>query len=39
MCIGGSETASLDQFKKKFDPINIHRLQTIRFSLKDQPRL
>jgi hypothetical protein len=39
MCIGGSETASLDQFKKKLDPINIHRLQTIRVSPKDQPRL
>jgi hypothetical protein len=32
MCIGGSETASLDQFKKKLDPINSHTLRTIRFS-------
>jgi len=31
MCIGGSETASLDQFKKKLDPVATHMLQTIRF--------
>jgi hypothetical protein len=36
MCIGGSETASLDQFKQKLDPINIHRLQTIRLSPQNQ---
>jgi hypothetical protein len=34
MCIGGSETDTLDQFKKKFDPINAHSLQTMRFSLR-----
>jgi hypothetical protein len=33
MCIGGSETASLDQFKKKLDPSGVHELQTIRIRL------
>jgi hypothetical protein len=31
LCIGGSETASLDRFKKKLDPVEEHKLQTIRF--------
>jgi hypothetical protein len=30
MCVGGSETTSLDQFKKKLNPIKTHRLRTIR---------
>jgi hypothetical protein len=34
MCIGGSETASLDQFKKKLDPSKAHKLQTIRITLR-----
>jgi hypothetical protein len=34
MCIGGSETASLDQFKKKLAPSRAHKLRTIRLSLK-----
>jgi hypothetical protein len=34
MCIGGSETASLDQFKKKLAPSRAHELRTIRISLK-----
>jgi hypothetical protein len=33
MCIGGSETASLDQFKKKLDPRRTHKLQTMRIRL------
>lgn len=33
MCIGGSETASLDQFKKKLDPGRAHKLQTMRIRL------
>jgi hypothetical protein len=33
MCIGGSETASLDQFKKKLDPRRAHKLQTMRIRL------
>jgi hypothetical protein len=30
MCIGGSETPSLDQFKRKLDPSEVHELRTIR---------
>jgi hypothetical protein len=30
MCIGGSETASLDKFKRKFAPVKAHSLRTIR---------
>jgi hypothetical protein len=33
ICIGGSETKSLDQFKKKLDPSEVHELQTIRVFL------
>jgi hypothetical protein len=33
MCIGGSETASLDHFKQKLDPIDVHALKTIRLFL------
>jgi hypothetical protein len=33
MCIGGSETASLDQFKKKLDPSGVHKLRTLRIHL------
>ena len=36
MCIGGSETVGLDQFKQKLNPIDIHRLRTIRLSRRDQ---
>jgi hypothetical protein len=35
MCIGGSETASLDQFKRKFAPVKTHSLRTIRLCLRD----
>jgi len=35
MCIGGSETLGLDQFKRKLAPINVHRLRTIRLSPRD----
>jgi hypothetical protein len=34
MCIGGSETAGLDQFKRKFAPVKTHSLRTIRFCLR-----
>src|SRR5262249_5315730 len=34
MCIGGSETASLDQFKRKFAPVKTHNLRTIRLCLR-----
>jgi hypothetical protein len=37
MCIGGSETASLDQFKRKFAPVNTHNLRTIRLEAFNQP--
>jgi hypothetical protein len=30
MCIGGSETPGLDQFKQKLDPIESHRLWTMK---------
>jgi hypothetical protein len=33
ICIGGSETTSLDQFKKKLDPIDSHSLRTIKLHL------
>jgi len=36
MCIGGSETAGLDQFKRKLDPIDTHKLRTIRVLSRDQ---
>jgi hypothetical protein len=36
MCIGGSETVGLDQFKRKLNPIDIHKLRTIRLSPGDQ---
>jgi hypothetical protein len=35
MCIGGSETNGLDQFKQKLDPIGIHKLRTIRLSPRE----
>jgi hypothetical protein len=34
MCIGGSETASLDRFKRKFAPVKTHTLRTIRLFLR-----
>ncbi len=34
MCIGGSETASLDRFKQKLAPINTHILSTIKLQLE-----
>ena len=34
MCIGGSETAGLDHFKRKLAPIAKHRLYTIRLLLR-----
>jgi hypothetical protein len=34
MCIGGSETASLDQFKRKFAPVRTYSLRTIRLRLR-----
>ena len=36
MCIGGSETASLDQFKQKLSPTDTHRLHTIKLSPQNQ---
>jgi hypothetical protein len=36
MCIGGSETIGLDQFKQKLNPTGIHRLRTIKLSSWDQ---
>ncbi len=33
MCIGGSETAGLDRFKRKLGPVAEHKLCTIRLSL------
>ena len=33
MCIGGSETAGLDRFKRKLDPVETHRLCTVRLSI------
>jgi hypothetical protein len=35
MCIGGSETASLDRFKRKFGPVKTHSLRTIQLCLRD----
>jgi hypothetical protein len=35
MCIGGSETAGLDHFKRKFAPSHSHPLRTIRLSIHD----
>jgi hypothetical protein len=34
MCIGGSETASLDRFKRKLDPSRAHKLFTVRILLR-----
>jgi hypothetical protein len=34
ICIGGSETAGLDQFKRKFAPVKMHRLRTLKFLLE-----
>jgi hypothetical protein len=36
MCIGGSETAGLDHFKQKLDPIATRRLRTLRLSPQEQ---
>jgi len=36
MCIGGSETAELDRFKRKLDPIRTQKLRTIRLSLLEK---
>ena len=33
MCIGGSETAGLDRFKRKLDPVETHRLCTVKLSI------
>jgi hypothetical protein len=35
MCIGGSETIELDRFKRKFYPIEDHRLRTLRLLSPD----
>jgi hypothetical protein len=34
MCVGGSETAGLDHFKRKFSPVKTHRLRTIKLLLE-----
>jgi hypothetical protein len=34
ICIGGSETEGLDRFKRKFAPVNTHRLRTMRLLLE-----
>jgi hypothetical protein len=34
MCIGGSETASLDRFKRKLAPIAEHHLSTLKLTLR-----
>ena len=33
MCIGGSESAGLDSFKQKFDPIRPHKLFTLKLDI------
>jgi hypothetical protein len=35
ICVGGSETASLDRFKRKFGPAKTHTLRTLRLLVKD----
>ncbi len=34
ICFGGSETASLDRFKRKFAPVKTHTLRTMRLVLQ-----